>query len=58
MGYKPGKIYWCCQCLNVSSETQQNLNEHLKLCMNHEIVETVLPEKKIKLVGMLKEMIV
>jgi hypothetical protein len=37
--------------LNYSHETEDKLNEHLKLCMNHESVKTILPEK-IKKIGM------
>jgi hypothetical protein len=37
-------MYWCSQCLNVAYESQEKLNEHLKLCMNHETVKAILPE--------------
>ena len=44
MNYKTNKMYWCSQCLNVAYETHEKLNDHLKLCMNHETVKAILPE--------------
>ena len=43
--HKHKKRNWCCQCLNFSHESEDKLNEHLKLCMNYESVKTILPEK-------------
>ena len=42
------KRYWCCQCLNISYNSQEKLNEHLQLCMNPEAVKAIniLPQKK------------
>ena len=45
MNYKTSKMYWCSQCLNIAYESQEKLNEHLKLCMNNETVKAILPEK-------------
>ena len=38
-------MYWCSHCLNVAYESQEKLNEHLKLCMNNEAIRAILPEK-------------
>ena len=46
MKYKSNKLYWCYQCLNFAFKTQEKLNNHLKLCLNHESVATILPENK------------
>ena len=43
--HKHNKRYWWNQCLNISYETKEKLNEHLKLCMNNESVRAILPEK-------------
>ena len=43
--HKHKKRNWCCQCLNFSHESEDKLNEHMKLCMNNEAVKTILPEK-------------
>jgi len=42
---KHKKMYWCTQCLNSSYLTQEKLNEHQKLCYNHESISTKLPSK-------------
>ena len=36
MEYKHCKMYWCIQCHKAAYVSQEKLNEHLKLCMNHE----------------------
>ena len=43
--HKDNKQYWCYQRLNISYEPTEKLDEHLKLCMNHEAVSAILPEK-------------
>ena len=43
--HKHNKRYWCNQCLCVSYETKEKLDEHLNLCMNNESVRAILPEK-------------
>ena len=43
--HKHNKRYWCNQCLNISYETKEKLDDHLKLCMNHEAVRAILAEK-------------
>ena len=52
MGYNNCKMYWCSQCLSEAYDSQEKLNEHLKLCMNHEAVKAILPEKnKVNFIG-------
>ena len=52
MDYKTCKMYWCSQCLCEARNSQEKLNEHLKLCMNHEAVKAILPEKnKVNFIG-------
>jgi len=43
--HKHNKRYWCNQCLCVSYETKEKLDEHLNLCMNNESVRAILPTK-------------
>ena len=38
------KRYWCSQCLCKSYETQDKLNQHLKICNNHEAVAAEMPK--------------
>ena len=38
-------MYWCSQCLSKAYNSQEKLNEQLKLCMNHEAVRAIKPEK-------------
>ena len=45
MDYKSCKMYWCGQCLSKSFDSQEKLNEHLKLCMTHEAVKAITPEQ-------------
>ena len=47
MDDKTSKMHWCSQCY----ESQQKWNNYLKLCMNHEAVKTILPEK-VHFIGM------
>ena len=42
------KMFWCTQCLNKAFLNQDLLNEHQKLCYNHESVAIKMP-KKIKI---------
>ena len=42
--HKHNKRYWCNQCLCVTYETKEKLDDHLKLCMNNESVRAILPE--------------
>ena len=52
MGYNHCKMYWCSQCLSEAYDSQEKLNEHLKLCMNYEAVRAILPEKnKVNFIG-------
>jgi len=45
MDYKHYKQYWCSQCLSCSFDSKEKLDDHLKLCNNHEAVRAILPEK-------------
>ena len=45
---KHEKRFWCSQCLNSSYKTEELLEEHQKLCYNHESVATKMPTKTIK----------
>ena len=38
------RMYWCSQCLNKAYETEKQLEDHYKLCFNHEAVRIELPK--------------
>ena len=44
MKYDEHKYYFCSQCLEAGYDSKEKLDNHLKLCMNHEAVNCVMPK--------------
>ena len=44
MKYDQHKYYYCSQCLEAGYDSKEKLDNHLKLCMNHEAVNCVMPK--------------